>query len=327
MKQIIKDNPRRVCVAPMIDCTDQYFRQMIRQISKHVYLYTEMITSHAILNGDHHRLLSFKNIEQPVALQLGGSCPNDLAKVAKIGEDYGYAEINLNIGCPSPRVQAGRFGACLMKEPSLVADCIEAMQQVVDIPVTIKTRIGVDEQESYQEFYDFINILSKTSCNVFIIHARKALLKGLSPKQNRTIPEIKYDFAHKIKQDFPELEIIVNGAITDLDINNQFESLDGIMIGREAYHNPYHLLDVDSRFYNKPANTKTRIEILHSFAPFAQEALALGLPPSILLKHIYGLSHGLPGGSTWRRDCAELFQNSKKTNSYMDFIEKFPLIS
>lgn len=317
---------RRVCVAPMIDCTDQYFRQFIRQISSEIYLYTEMITSHALIHGGNlSRLLSFDAIEHPVALQVGGSDPVDLATVSKFAQEYGYDEVNLNVGCPSPRVQAGRFGACLMKEPDQVARCVEAMASAVDIPITIKTRIGVDDMETYESFYAFIHTVKQAGCNVFIVHARKALLKGLSPKQNRTIPELKYEFAHQIKKDFPELEIIVNGGIKDLDEGDHFSDLDGIMIGREAYSNPYHLINVDQNFYGKKKNDQSRFELLKGFSHFAQKALLKGLPMSVLLKHIYGLSHGIKGGSLWRRQCAELVQNqSKKELCFSDFIEIFP---
>ena len=309
----------------MIDCTDQYFRQFIRQISSKVYLYTEMITSHALLKGDHKRLLEFDDIEHPIALQIGGSDPSDLACVAKLGESFNYDEINLNVGCPSPRVQAGRFGACLMKEPETVARCVDAMIKVVNIPVTVKTRIGVDELDSYEAFYHFIKTVSQAGCNVFIVHARKAWLKGLSPKQNRTIPPLDYDFVHQIKRDLPHLEIIVNGGINDLDINNQFSSLDGMMIGREAYSNPYHLINVDEHFYEEKSKGRSRLDIINAFAPYAEKSLRKGLPVSVLLKHIYGLSHGLSGGSAWRRHCAELIKSYSKTKpSYSDFISRFP---
>lgn len=310
----------------MIDCTDQYFRQLIRIISHHAYLYTEMITTQAILKGEAARILAFEPCEHLVALQVGGSDPKELAQVAKIAEEQGYDEINLNVGCPSPRVQAGRFGACLMKEPQLVADCIASMQAVVNIPVTVKTRIGVDEFDSYQLFNQFIETVKTAPCHTFIVHARKAWLKGLSPKQNRTIPELKYDYVHQLKAAHPELEIIINGGITDLDEQNQFADLDGMMIGREAYGNPYHLINVDQRFYDDPHPVPSRQDVLMQFFPFAEQALARGFPVSILLKHVYGLSHGIAGGSYWRRQGSALLQSGDKVTAsrLLQFFETFP---
>lgn len=319
-------NLRRVCVAPMIDCTDRYFRQFIRQISKHAYLYTEMLTAHALLNASPQRFLAFDQIEHPVALQVGGCDPIDLAKVALMAQDYGYDEVNLNVGCPSPRVQAGRFGACLMKEAELVARCVEAMQAKVEIPITVKTRIGVDEQDSYPFFYNFVETVAQAGCKTFIVHARKAWLNGLSPKQNRTIPQLKYDYVHQLKQELSHLEIIINGGITDLDKAQNFKDLDGIMVGREAYGNPFHLIEVDSLYYQAQGFNRTRKEVLQAYAPYAEQALNDGLPPSILLKHLYGLSHGIAGGSRWRRDCAELLKASDNFNfmDYQKIIELFP---
>lgn len=317
---------RRVCIAPMIDCTDQYFRQFIRQITRRAYLYTEMITSHAILNGDHDRLLSFDPIEHPVALQVGGSKPADLMQCAALAEQYNYQEINLNVGCPSSRVLAGRFGACLMKEPETVARCVEAMIKNCSIPVTVKTRIGVDDIDSYQAFHQFIQIVANAGCKTFIVHARKAWLKGLSPKQNRTIPPLQYDFVHRLKSDFPQLEIIINGGITDLDANAEFADLDGLMIGREAYSNPWHLHMVDEKFFGEKNQTQTRREVLEKFAPFAERALASGLPVNVLLKHIFGLSHGIEGGSQWRRNCTEIVKNQLKSQiKFQTIIDVFPI--
>lgn len=310
----------------MIDCTDKVFRQFIRLISRHVYLYTEMITSHAILNGDAERLLAFDAVEHPVAIQLGGSDPQDLARAAKISETFGYDEVNLNVGCPSSRVQAGAFGACLMKTPSLVADCVSAMQQAVSIPVTVKCRIGVDEIDDYEAFQQFIDTVRQSGCKTFIVHARKAWLKGLSPKQNRTIPELKYEFVHQIKHTFPELEIIINGGINDLDKQQAFANLDGIMVGREAYGNPYHLSVVDQMYQLSPNEVPSRKSILLDFAPFADHALQHGFPPSILMKHVFGLSHGVKGGSAWRRTGTELLQKVKVfgLSQYFQWIEQFP---
>lgn len=281
-----------------------------------------MVTAHAIMHGDHHRLLAFNPKELPLALQLGGSDPSMLAAAAKIGESYGYTEINLNVGCPSDRVQAGRFGACLMKEPTLVAECVSAMNQAVSIPVTVKCRIGVDSHDSYESFYNFISTVKQAPCDTFIVHARKAWLKGLSPKQNRTIPPLMYDYVHKIKQDFPELEIINNGGIQDLDVDDKFKSLDGIMIGREAYHNSYHLIDVDKRFYGDDTISNTRAEVLMGFVGYVESSLGQGVKLHHILKHLAGLSHGIPGGASWRR---ELNKPSNHTlDDYQQLITAFP---
>lgn len=311
----------------MIDCTDQYFRQLIRLISKKVFLYTEMITAHALMHGDAHKLLAFNSIENPIALQLGGSDPVLLAEAAEIAQQFNYNEINLNVGCPSPRVQAGRFGACLMKEPALVAQCVEAMQSKVKLPVTVKTRIGVDEFDSFDFFNEFVSIVKNSGCQLFIIHARKAWLKGLSPKQNRTIPELKYIFVDKLKQQHPELEIIVNGGIIDLDKDKRFNHLDGIMVGREAYNNPYHLLNVDHDHYQQTeGKIKTRKELLIDYRPYAAKALEEGFPPSILLKHLYGLSHGIVGGSKWRSLCTLVLREAKPfdIHDFDEVINQFP---
>lgn len=308
----------------MIDCTDQYFRQLVRLISRHAYLYTEMITAQAILRGDHARLLAYDPMEQPVAIQLGGSDPKLLAEAAQIAEMYGYIEINLNVGCPSDRVQAGRFGACLMKEPALVAECVGAMREVVSVPVTVKSRIGVDDMDSYTAFANFVAHVSKAPCNTFIVHARKAWLKGLSPKQNRTIPPLKYEFVHQLKKDFPELELIINGGINDLDNAGDFEHLDGIMVGREAYKNPYHLSVVDASFYGATKAPLSRRAVLEAYLPYAERALAQGLPFTVLMKHCCGLAHGLPGGAQWRRLWGE-YASAQPTLAGLDALLKaFP---
>lgn len=313
---------RRVCLAPMIDYTDRHFRYFIRLISKHIYLYTEMVTAQAINHGDHDHLLAFDPKELPLALQLGGSDPKLLAEAAKIGESYGYSEINLNVGCPSDRVQAGRFGACLMKEPQLVAECVAEMQHTVSIPVTVKCRLGVDNQDSYKAFYDFISIVGEAPCHTFIVHARKAWLKGLSPKQNRTIPPLMYEYVHQIKKDFSTLEIIINGGIKDLDAEDAFNTLDGIMIGREAYHNPYHLIDVDRRFYGDDSSSTSRVDALQGFSAYIQNALGQGVKLHHILKHLAGLSHGIAGGAKWRRN---LNKPSNHTfQDYQSLIDTFP---
>src|SRR6478735_2717230 len=253
---------RHLSVAPMMDWTDRHCRMFHRQITRHTWLYTEMVTTGALLYGDVARHLDFNEEEHPVALQLGGSEPADLAKSAKLGEQWGYDEINLNCGCPSERVQKGAFGACLMAEPVLVADCVKAMRDAVSIDVTVKHRIGVDTVEEYEFVRDFVGTIADAGCEVFIVHARNAILKGLSPKENREIPPLKYEYAYQLKRDFPHLEISINGGIKTLDeVEEHLKHVDGVMLGREAYHNPYVLAGVDTRFYGNAAPAPTREEI------------------------------------------------------------------
>ena len=250
LKNMSKIN-RLVSVAPMMDCTDRHERYFLRLISKHVLLYTEMVVSEAIDRGDKDKLLSFDLREKPVALQLGGSTPKLLANAAKIGEDYGYDEINLNLGCPSKKVQKNRFGACLIKEPNLVADCLSEMINSTSLPVTVKTRIGYDDVEDYESFFNFIKTLKQTGVKTFIIHARKAMLGKFTPKQNLNIPPLKYEYVYKLKKDFPNEEIIINGGITSVDeIKPHLEKTDGVMIGRAAYHTPYLLADIEREIFN-----------------------------------------------------------------------------
>jgi len=297
---------RRICVAPMLDWTDRYYRYFLRLISQHALLYTEMITTGAILHGDRDYHLAFDTAEHPLALQLGGSDPAALAACAKIAAQYGYDEINLNCGCPSDRVQKGRFGACLMKEPELVAQCITAMKNAVDIPVTLKHRIGVDNQTSHAELEDFVGINRDAGCDAFIVHARNALLQGLSPKDNRNIPPLIYDAVYQLKRSFPESEFIINGGIDSLEqIENHLAHVDGVMLGREAYHNPYWLVAMDSEFYGQTPATNTRLEILESFLPFVENALANGTRLNHITRHILGLFHGQRGGKKFRRLISE----------------------
>lgn len=297
---------RRFCVAPMMDWTDRHCRYFLRLISKHAFLYTEMITTHAILHGDLDRHLQFNSEEQPVALQLGGSDPVALARCAVIAEQFGYCEVNLNVGCPSDRVQEGRFGACLMAEPALVARCVAAMQQQVQIPVTVKTRIGVDERDSYEELVHFVQTVADAGCKTFIIHARKAWLSGLSPKENREIPPLKYDIAYQLKRDFPQLEFIINGGITQwLAIHEHLQQVDGVMLGREAYHNPYLLAPVDHQLYGSSAPALTRDEVLQRFADYAERELRKGSSLQHLTRHILGLYQGQAGARLFRRHLSE----------------------
>lgn len=297
---------RRFCVAPMLDWSDRHCRYFHRILTRHAVLYTEMVTTGALLNGDIERHLGFTRQEQPVALQLGGSSAKDLAICSKMAQDYAYNEVNLNVGCPSDRVQNGRFGACLMADPELVAECVAAMQNAVDIPVTVKSRIGIDDQDSYQQLAHFISTIAATGCRTFIIHARKAWLSGLSPKQNREVPPLRYDVVQQIKQDFPELEIIINGGITTLEQAADFlPSVDGVMIGREAYHNPYLLAGVDEIIYQQPVRLQTRHEVVDAMLPYIQQQLAAGVRLHSITRHILGLFHGIKGARAWRRHLSE----------------------
>ena len=292
----------RVCVAPMMDWSDMHCRYFHRLISMHTVLYTEMVTTGALIKGDRQRHLGFNQQEHPVALQLGGSSVQDLTDCSKMAEDYGYDEVNLNVGCPSDRVQNGRFGACLMAEPELVAECISAMQEAVKIPVTVKSRIGIDKQDTYEELTHFINTVAAGGCRTFIIHARKAWLSGLSPKQNREVPPLRYDVVQQIKQEFPNLEIIINGGITTLQqAGALLHGVDGVMIGREVYHNPYLLIEVDKTFYQQESQLKTRHEIVQALMPYIQNQLAEGERLHSITRHILGLFHGVKGARAWRR--------------------------
>ncbi|PTB17687.1 tRNA dihydrouridine(20/20a) synthase DusA [Trinickia symbiotica] len=296
-------SPRRVSVAPMMDWTDRHCRYFHRLISRHTWLYTEMVTTGALLFGDVARHLAFTDDEAPVALQLGGSEPEDLARAARLGEQWGYDEINLNCGCPSERVQRGAFGACLMKEPRLVADCVKAMRDAVTtVPVTVKHRIGVDDVEDYAFVRDFVGTVAEAGCRVFIVHARNAILKGLSPKENREIPPLKYDYAYRLKRDFPELEIVINGGIKTLDeVEAHLQHVDGVMLGREAYHNPYLLAEVDKRFYGSDAVAVTRDEVEAGLIAYCATELARGTYLGAITRHALGLHRGVSGSRGWRR--------------------------
>lgn len=290
----------------MLDWTDRHCRYFHRLLTRHSLLYTEMITTGAILHGDYKHLLAYSPAEHPIAIQLGGSNPNDLARCAKIAEEYGYDEINLNIGCPSDRVQSGRFGACLMAEPALVGDCISAMRAQVKIPVTIKTRIGIDENDSYEHLTSFVGQVNAAGCDTFIIHARKAWLKGLSPKENREIPPLRYEVVAQLKKDFAALTIILNGGIkSHAEIATHLEQFDGVMLGREAYHNPYLLAFVDQNYYDDDALVKTREQIIDSILPYIQQEIGKGQQLKHISRHILGLFHGEPNAKQWRRYLSE----------------------
>jgi tRNA-dihydrouridine synthase A len=290
----------------MMDWTDRHDRYFLRQISRNVVLYTEMVTTGAVIHGDRDRLLGFNTEEHPLAVQLGGSDPGELAESARICEALGYDEVNLNVGCPSDRVQRGKIGACLMAEPELVADCVRHMQQAVRIPVTVKSRTGVDHLDSYEHLTQFIDTVASAGCQTFIIHARKAWLQGLSPKQNREIPPLQYERVYRIKQDFPELEIIINGGITTLEQAEQhLQQVDGVMIGREAYHNPYMLAEADRRIFGVQQDAPTREELVAIMTRYTEQHMSQGGRFNQVSRHMLGLFHAQPGGRLWRRYLSE----------------------
>lgn len=296
---------RRLCVAPMMAWTDRHDRYFLRLISSHALLYTEMVTTGALIYGKKFNLLDFNDEEHPVALQLGGSDPADLATCAKYGQDAGYDEINLNCGCPSERVQKGSFGACLMREPDLVADCVDAMKQAVNIPVTLKTRIGVDDQDSYDFLTDFVGKTSEKGCNTFIIHARKAWLKGLSPAQNRSVPPLKWETVYRLKQDFPHLEIILNGGINKLEqLPEIMRKTDGVMIGREAYQNPYFLAGAETALFGTQ-DLRDMNQVVEDLIPYIDAMQEQQIPVKDITRHIHGLFQGIRGARAWRRHLSE----------------------
>ena len=296
---------RKVSVAPMMDCTDRHERYFLRLISKNTLLYTEMIVDEAINRGDKKKLLEFNINEKPVALQLGGSSPKLLAQASKVGEDFGYDEINLNLGCPSKKVEKNKFGACLMREPNLVADCLSAMQASTNLPVTIKTRIGYDDVEDYENLYNFISTLKSTGIKTFIIHARKAMLGKFTPKQNLNIPPLKYDFVYSLKKDFPNQEIIINGGITTTDeMKNHLKKVDGVMIGRAAYHTPYLLADIERKIFNNE-NVPSRQEVIEKLLPYVRDEIKKGTRLNQIMRHTLGLFHGQTGSSFWKRYLSE----------------------
>ena len=283
----------KASIAPMMQYTDMHDRYLLRLISKKVFLYTEMVTTGAILYGKCFHQLEFNKEEHPVAIQLGGSDVDDLVKSAKIAEDYGYDEINLNVGCPSDRVQKGRFGACLMLEPEHVAECLNAMQRNVKVPVTIKCRLGVDHHEDYEFLYNFVNIVQDAGIKHFIIHARNGILKGLSPRQNRHIPPLKYDYVYQLKKDFPNLNITINGGIKTIDeCKDHLKYVDGVMIGRAAYENPFLIKDIDTELYGIESNINSKKSILNQYLDYVEDKLQEGHDLSRMMKHLFGLSRG-----------------------------------
>ena len=296
---------RKVSVAPMMDCTDRHERFFLRLISKNVLLYTEMIVSEAINRGDKKKLLSFNIDEKPLALQIGGSSPNLLAEAAKTGEEFGYDEINLNLGCPSKKVQKNKFGACLIKEPNLVADCLNEMRSSTKLPVTVKTRIGYDDVEDYESLFNFINLLKSTGVETFIIHARKAILGKFTPKQNLNIPPLKYEMVYKLKEDFKDLKIIINGGITSTNqIKNHLKKVDGVMIGRSVYHSPYILADIEKEIFDND-EIVSRQKVIEKLIPYVKNEVKKGARLNQIMRHTIGLFHGQTGSNFWKRYLSE----------------------
>jgi tRNA-dihydrouridine synthase A len=295
-------SPWRLSVAPMMEWTDRHDRYFLRLLSRHTRLYTEMVTAAALLHGDALRLLAFDASEHPLTLQLGGSDPLALARAAEMGANAGYDEINLNVGCPSDRVQEGRFGACLMAEPALVADCVAAMRARVTIPVTVKHRLGIDAHDSYEFTHGFIDTVRRAGCEVFVVHARKAILAGLSPKENREIPPLVYENVYRLKRDFPQLTIALNGGVKTLaETAVHLQQVDGVMIGREAYHNPYLLAEADRTLFDDEHAVPSRADVIEQMIPYIEREMALGHSLHSITRHILGLYHGVPGARAFRR--------------------------
>ena len=310
---------RRFSVAPMMEWTDRHYRYFARLISRHTLLYTEMVTTGAILQGDRERFLAYSPEEQPLALQLGGSNAQDLAQCARLAEQAGYAEVNLNVGCPSDRVQNNLIGACLMAHPQLVVDAVKAMLDACSIPVTVKHRIGINGRDSYEQLLDFVGQVHEAGCESFIVHARIAILEGLSPKENREIPPLRYEVVQQLKKDFPQLEIILNGGLTDLEVmQQQMQTLDGVMVGREAYHNPWLLAQVDQRLYDDDHPVPSRIEVLQALRPYIAEHIARGGVMHHVTRHILGLFQGLPGARHFRRQLSTEIHRTEQPLAFYD---------
>ena len=292
---------RKICVAPMMDCTDRHERYFLRLLSKNVMLYSEMVATKSAIHGDRKKILGFNKIEKPLALQVGGSDKNELSQVCKIAEDMGYDEININLGCPSKKVQKNKFGACLIKEPDLVAECISEMVNSCKIPVTAKTRIGFDKVENYEYLNSFVNKISKAGCKTIILHARKAILKGLTPKENLKIPKLNYPLVYEIKKANKELEIIINGGITNSEqIESHLKNCDGVMIGRAVYQNPYFLADIEDKIFNNN-NIPSRSEVAEKLVEYVQEEVKKGTRVNQIMRHTVGLYHGQNGANKWKR--------------------------
>ncbi len=322
---------KSISVAPMMDCTDKHELYFLSLISKNVKLYTEMIVSNAILKGDRDKLLSFKKVPNPVALQIGGSNPSELGEACKISEDYGYEEINLNLGCPSQKVQKNKFGACLMKEPILVAKCIESMSKSTNLPITIKTRIGYDNVENFEFLKNFINIMKEAGSKKFIIHARKAILKKLTPKENLNIPPLKYGFVYDLKKEFKNEEIIINGGVQKIDeIKKHLEKTDGVMIGRAIYHSPYMLAEIEKEIF-KNFDVPSRNEVMEKLIPYVREQTSRGVQLNHIMRHTVGLFHGQSGSRAWKQYLSKNLcirdADLQKVNHIMDHVKKNDTVS
>jgi tRNA-dihydrouridine synthase A len=319
-------NNHRFSIAPMMDWSDHNCRYFWRLLTKQALLYTEMVTTGALIHGDRKRFLHFNREEHPVALQLGGSDPKDLARCARWAQEWGYDEVNINCGCPSDRVQSGMFGACLMGKPDLVADCVKAMMDSCDIPVTVKHRIGIDHMESYEQLLAFIEPVAAAGCSVFIVHARKAWLQGLSPKENREIPPLNYPWVYQLKKDFPHLTIVVNGGIQTIEeCHDHLEHVDGVMLGREAYQNPWMLAQVDEALFGMDSPLKSRDDVIAALLPFAEQHLAQGGQLNHITRHILGLYQGIPGARKFRRHLSE--NAYKKEAGIRILAEAYALVS
>ena len=316
----------RFSIAPMMDWSDHNCRYFWRLLTKQALLYTEMVTTGALIHGDRKRFLHFNREEHPVALQLGGSDPKDLARCARWAQEWGYDEVNINCGCPSDRVQSGMFGACLMGKPNLVADCVKAMMDSCDIPVTVKHRIGIDHMESYEQLLAFIEPVAVAGCSVFIVHARKAWLQGLSPKENREIPPLNYPWVYQLKKDFPHLTIVVNGGIQTIEeCHDHLEHVDGVMLGREAYQNPWMLAQVDEALFGMDSPLKSRDDVIAELLPFTEQHLAQGGQLNHITRHILGLYQGIPGARKFRRHLSE--NAYKKEAGIRILAEAYALVS
>ncbi len=315
-----RDDSWPVSVAPMMDRSDRHFRVFMRALTSEALLYTEMITTGAVLHGDRTRLLAFSEIERPLALQLGGEDPSALAECTAIAADLGFDEVNLNVGCPSPRVQRGRFGACLMAEPDTVARAVVAMKAASRLPVTVKHRIGIDDLDRYRDLARFVAVVATVGVDGFIVHARKAWLEGLSPKQNRTVPPLRHDDVYRLKSEFPDVRIETNGGVTDLDqVDRHLEAVDGVMIGRAAYEMPYLFADVDRRYYGMTAEPPSRREVVARLLPYLELETRVGTPLARVSRHLLGLFNGLPGAKAWRR---HLSQHSHLSGAGVEVVQE-----
>lgn len=293
---------RTLSIAPMLGWTDRHERYLLRLLTRRALLYTEMVSCAAIVLGDRHELLDFDPVEHPVALQLGGSDPAQMAEAARLGAEWGYDEINMNVGCPSERGLSNRFGACLMAEPETVSACVQAMREAVDIPVTVKCRIGIDDRDSYEHLVDFVSRVAEAGCETFVVHARKAWLEGLSPKQNRSVPPLRYEDVHRLKREFPHLEIVINGGLRDwTSARAHLGPVDGVMIGRQAYEDPYFLATADRDLFGDPRPIPTRREVLEAFLPYAERQVRNQVGVAVLARHLLGLYQGVPRSRAWRR--------------------------